>query len=121
MTKRSIKNIEDLTFEPFDNYGEPVKGMSWHKISYDKSNGGFGTYILKMDAGAKSLNHIHQGYEEFYVIDGELEAVRPRRRGRGRVCFMRVRQQSLLAERPSKGLSEDLREAAGELQEVQIC
>ena len=73
MTKRSIKNIEDLKFEPFDNYGELVKGMSWHKISYDKSNGGFGTYILKMDAGAKSLNHIHQGYEEFYVIDGELE------------------------------------------------
>jgi hypothetical protein len=26
MTKRSIKNIEDLKFEPFDNYGEPVKG-----------------------------------------------------------------------------------------------
>ena len=52
MTKRSIKNIKDLKFEPFDNYGEPVKGMSWHKISYDKSNGGFGTYILKMDAGA---------------------------------------------------------------------
>ena len=26
-----------------------------------------------MDPGAKSLPHIHQGYEEFYVIDGELE------------------------------------------------
>ena len=73
MSKRLIKNIENLNFEPFDNYGKPVKGMSWHKISYDRNNGGFGTYILKMDAGAKSLNHIHQGYEEFYVIDGELE------------------------------------------------
>ena len=73
MTKRFIKTIENLKFEPFDNYGEPVKGMNWHKISYDKSNGGFGTYILKMDAGSKSLPHIHQGYEEFYVIDGELE------------------------------------------------
>jgi hypothetical protein len=51
MNKRFIKNINDLSFEPFDNYGEPVKGMSWHKLSYDKSNGGFGTYILKMDAG----------------------------------------------------------------------
>ena len=58
MTKRSIKNIKDLKFEPFDNYGEPVKGMSWHKISYDKSNGGFGTYILKMDAGA-TVSYTH--------------------------------------------------------------
>jgi anti-sigma factor ChrR (cupin superfamily) len=73
MNKRFIKNIDDLSFEPFDNYGESIKGMSWHKLSYDKSNGGFGTYILKMDAGAKSLAHIHQGYEEFYVIDGELQ------------------------------------------------
>ena len=72
MTKRFINNIHNLEFKPFDNYGEPVKGMSWHKISYDKQNGGFGTYILKMDPGAKSLSHVHQGFEEFYVIDGEL-------------------------------------------------
>ncbi|MDB2651931.1 cupin domain-containing protein [Candidatus Pelagibacter bacterium] len=72
MSERFIKNINDLSFEPFDNYGKPVEGMSWHKLSYDRGNGGFGTYILKMDAGAKSLLHIHQGYEEFYVIEGEL-------------------------------------------------
>ncbi len=73
MTKRFINNIHNLEFKPFDNYGEPVKGMSWHKISYDKQNGGYGTYVLKMDPGAKSLSHVHQGFEEFYVIDGELE------------------------------------------------
>ena len=73
MSERFIKNINDLDFKPVENDGKPVEGMSWHKISYDKSNGGFGTYILKMEAGAKSLPHIHQGYEEFYVIDGELQ------------------------------------------------
>ena len=73
MSKRFIKHINDLKFVPFDNYGKPVEGMNWYKISYNKSNGGFGTYILKMDAGAKSLPHAHQGYEEFYVIDGELQ------------------------------------------------
>ena len=73
MSERFVKNINNLKFEPFDNYGKPVEGMSWHKISYDRNNGGFGTYILKMDAGAKSLPHIHQGFEEFYVIDGLLE------------------------------------------------
>ena len=73
MSERFIRNINDLDFKPFDNYGKPVEGMSWHKISYDKNNGGFGTYILKMNPGSKSLPHIHQGYEEFYVIDGELQ------------------------------------------------
>ena len=45
MSKRYINNLNNLDFKPFDNYGEPVKGMSWHKISYDKKNGGFGTYL----------------------------------------------------------------------------
>ena len=72
MGERFINNLNNLKFKPFDNYGEPIKGMSWHKISYDKQNGGFGTYILKMDPGARSLPHVHQGYEEFYVIKGEL-------------------------------------------------
>ena len=45
--------------------------MSWHKKSYDK-NTGAGSYILKMAPGARSLNHKHQNYEEFYVLDGEL-------------------------------------------------
>ena len=73
MTKRLVNKIHNLKFEPFDNYGAAVKGMSWHKISYNKKKGGYGTYILKMDPGAKSLPHEHQGYEEFFVIDGELE------------------------------------------------
>ena len=72
MGERFINNLNNLKFKPFDNYGEPIKGMSWHKISYDKQNGGFGTYILKMDPDAKSLPHVHQGFEEFFVIEGEL-------------------------------------------------
>jgi hypothetical protein len=55
MSERFIKNIKDLNFKPFDNYGKPVEGMSWHKISYDKSNGGFGTYILKNGSWCKKF------------------------------------------------------------------
>ena len=47
MIKRKITNLYNVKFVPFDNYGEPVKGMSWHKISYDKRNGGFGTIKTK--------------------------------------------------------------------------
>jgi anti-sigma factor ChrR (cupin superfamily) len=72
MSKRQIINFDKLKFEPFDNYGKIVPGMSWHKISYSKEGGGQGTYVLKMEPGAKSLFHEHTGYEEFLMLKGEL-------------------------------------------------
>ena len=72
MNKRKITNLQSLNFKPFDNYGAVVPGMSWYKISYDKASGGHGTYVLKMEPGAKSLPHKHTGYEEFLMLDGEL-------------------------------------------------
>ena len=72
MIKRKITNLHNVEFIPFDNYGSPVPGMSWHKISYDKKYGGHGTYLLKMEPKSKSLPHIHTGYEEFLILEGEL-------------------------------------------------
>ena len=72
MAKRKITNLYNLKFEPFDNYGAVVPGMSWYKISYNRDAGGQGTYVLKMDPGSKSLPHEHTGYEEFLMLDGEL-------------------------------------------------
>jgi anti-sigma factor ChrR (cupin superfamily) len=72
MIKRKITNLSNVEFVPFDNYGSPVPGMSWHKISYSKENGGQGTYVLKMEPGSKSLPHEHTGFEEFLMLDGEL-------------------------------------------------
>ena len=72
MNKRKITNLNNLKFLPFDNYGQPIPGMNWHKISYNKENGGHGTYLLKMDPGARSLTHEHTGFEEFLMISGEL-------------------------------------------------
>jgi len=71
MSKRKITDLNNIKFEPFDNYGAPVPGMSWHKISYNKETGQ-GSYILKMEPGAKSLPHKHINYEEFFMLDGEL-------------------------------------------------
>ena len=72
MSKRKITDLYNVKFKPFDNYGVTIPGMSWYKISYNKENGGHGTYILKMDPGAKSLPHEHKGYEEFLMLEGEL-------------------------------------------------
>ena len=72
MGKRKITNLYNVKFVPFDNYGSPVPGMSWHKISYNKENGGQGSYLLKMEANARSLPHMHTGFEEFLILEGEL-------------------------------------------------
>ena len=72
MTQRKITNLNNVVFTPFDNYGLAVPGMNWHKISYNRDNGGHGTYLLKMDPGAKSIPHVHAGFEEFLMMDGEL-------------------------------------------------
>ena len=71
MSKRKITNSLNVKFEPFDNYGVPIAGMSWHKISYNEKTGQ-GSYILKMEPGSKSLSHKHIDYEEFLILDGEL-------------------------------------------------
>tara|TARA_B100001175_G_C19457072_1_gene614422 strand:- start:319 stop:675 length:357 start_codon:yes stop_codon:yes gene_type:complete len=72
MHKRKITDFKNLKFEPFDNYGKVIPGMSWYKITYDKLSGGQGTYVLKMDPMTKSIPHTHTGYEEFLMLDGEL-------------------------------------------------
>ena len=64
MTKRKITKMDNLEFKPFNRYGPTVPGMSWHKISYNEKTGQ-GSYILKMEPGAKSLPHKHINYEEF--------------------------------------------------------
>ncbi len=71
MRKRKITDPFQVKFEAFDNYGTVIPGMSWHKITYNQKNGQ-GTYILKMDKGAKSKLHEHKNFEEFIILDGEL-------------------------------------------------
>ena len=71
MNKRKITKINNLKFEPFDKYGKPIDGWSWHKISFDEKTN-FGTYISKLKPGTETLAHIHSGHEEFLILDGEL-------------------------------------------------
>ena len=71
MSKRKITDPFNVSFKPFDRYGKPITGMSWHKVSYN-SESGYGSYILKMEPGAKSLEHKHTNYEEFLMLEAEL-------------------------------------------------
>ena len=71
MNKRKITDPFNVKFVPFDNYGHVILGMSWHKITYNEKTGQ-GTYILKMEPGAKSKLHEHINFEEFIMLGGEL-------------------------------------------------
>jgi anti-sigma factor ChrR (cupin superfamily) len=71
MNKRKITKLHQLKFEPFNKYGKIIKGWSWHKISFDEKKS-FGTYISKLEPETKTLPHIHSGYEEFLILEGEL-------------------------------------------------
>ena len=71
MGKRKITKLDNLKFEPFDKYGIPINGWTWHKISFDEKTN-FGSYISKLEPGTKTIPHIHSGHEEFLILDGEL-------------------------------------------------
>ena len=71
MYKRKITKLHKLTFKPFNKYGNPIKGWHWHKITFDKKTN-FGSYISKLDPGTQTVEHIHTGYEEFLILEGEL-------------------------------------------------
>ena len=71
MNKRKITILDNLKFIPFDKYGKPINGWTWHKVSFDKKTN-FGTYISRLEPGTKTLPHTHLGHEEFLVLDGEL-------------------------------------------------
>ena len=71
MDKRKITKLDNLKFEPFDKYGEPIAGWTWHKISFEEKTN-FGSYISKLEPGTKTIPHIHTGHEEFLILDGEL-------------------------------------------------
>jgi len=71
--KRKIVNVRDpAAFRPFDRYGKAIPGFSWIPISFDLARGE-GSYLLRIEAGARSLPHEHTGFEEFLVLDGTLQ------------------------------------------------
>ena len=72
MKKRLITQISNLKLKPFNRYGKPIPKLSWYPISYDNKSGQ-GSYILKFEAGGKSLEHKHLGFEEFLVLKGSLK------------------------------------------------
>ena len=45
--------------------------VSGHEVFIWTKNGQ-GSYVLKMEPGAQTIPHVHMGFEEFLMIEGEL-------------------------------------------------
>lgn len=68
---RRVFNIAATPFQTYDLEGPVQPEMSVLPISYSKATG-LGSYVMRMQPGATTIEHDHRGFEEFLVIEGEL-------------------------------------------------
>ena len=69
---RSIVNVETAEFVHYGLQGTEQSDLTWCNISYDEKTGE-GSFLIRFKPGASSIKHEHVGYEEFLVLDGEVE------------------------------------------------
>lgn len=69
--ERRIVNICDAQWEPYTLQGRVQNDCAWANISYDAATGD-GCFLFRFDPGARSIAHEHLGFEEFFVLEGEI-------------------------------------------------
>ncbi len=68
---RRVFRIRETGFLPYDLDGPLQPEMSWLPISFDRDSSQ-GCYLMRMEAGAVTVEHSHPGMEEFLILEGEL-------------------------------------------------
>jgi anti-sigma factor ChrR (cupin superfamily) len=68
---RSTFNAYTTPFLEYDLEGPVQPELSWLPVSYDRASGQ-GSYLMRMEPGAVTIAHEHQGMEEFLVLEGDL-------------------------------------------------
>lgn len=76
MTERNVDGrltltLETADFRPYDLYGDPVRGIAWQPINFDTERVR-GSFLVRLEPGAKSLPHVHTGGEDSLILEGEL-------------------------------------------------
>ena len=71
MERRIIIETKHKNFTPYKRYGSVSSGLKWMLLSKDEKLE-HEVFIVKFEPESSSSFHKHNGYEEFYVIDGEL-------------------------------------------------
>jgi anti-sigma factor ChrR (cupin superfamily) len=69
--QRRIANIHSAEYKPFVYPDGVALGDTALQLDRDKPLGE-GFHVYRMPAGMKSRRHIHNGHEQFLILEGEL-------------------------------------------------
>jgi anti-sigma factor ChrR (cupin superfamily) len=67
----AVANAYATPFLPYDLEGPVQPEMSWLPLSFDRATQ-CGTYLMRMQPGAVTIEHEHPGMEEFLILEGDL-------------------------------------------------
>jgi anti-sigma factor ChrR (cupin superfamily) len=56
---------------PYDLEGPLQPEIGWLPLSYDRRRGQ-GSYLMRLQPGARTIPHEHAGFEDFVILQGEL-------------------------------------------------
>ena len=68
---RKLIRTPNQKFQTYNRYGKTLPGVEWLPLS-GGAEVGKEVYLIRFGPGSRSHPHIHQGSEEFLVLDGEL-------------------------------------------------
>ena len=68
---RSLIRTPDEKFQTYNRYGKTLPGVEWLPLS-GGAEANKEVYLIRFGPGSRSHPHIHEGSEEFLVLDGEL-------------------------------------------------
>lgn len=68
---RTVVNAHTTPFLPYDLEGPAQPEMSWLPVSYDPETG-LGSYFMRMEPGAVTIEHDHDVMEDFLILEGDL-------------------------------------------------
>lgn len=71
-SSRQVVNYKSAEFESYSLQGEEQSELVWKNLSFDDKTGE-GFFLIRFMPGGKSIPHEHLGFEEFVVLEGELE------------------------------------------------
>ena len=70
---RRVVPTASVAFQPYERYGKAIPGLEWLPLSGTMHDDDFECFLIRMKPGGASSPHEHTGYEEFLLLDGELE------------------------------------------------
>ena len=68
---RNLIQTGKQPFLPYERYGSKLAGVEWLPLSGGKDMEKE-VYLIRFAPGSRSHPHIHQGTEEFLMLEGEL-------------------------------------------------